>query len=101
MPPEPKISYNPSYNPFRATPTQTHLHLEKDLKGFNDIKDFKDLKDPKDLRDLRDLKDFKDLNDTTPQSLPTSTCLQVQNKYIRSYTTEPQRYKYLSCNSVI
>ncbi len=79
MPPEPKISYNPSYNPFRATPTQTHLHLEKDLKGFNDIKDFKDLKDPKDLRDL---KDFKDLNDATPQSLPTSTCLQVQNKYI-------------------
>ncbi len=46
-PPTPRISYNPDYNPFRATPSQTHLHLEKDLKDFKDLKDPKDLKKPK------------------------------------------------------
>ncbi len=65
VPPMPQISYNPNYNPFSSTPSQTHLHLEKV---------------PKDFKTLNDLKNTKDL--TPPPSLPKSTCLQVQNHYI-------------------
>ncbi len=66
-PPTPRISYNPDYNPFRSTPSQTHLHLEKDT---NDFKGIKDIDDPIDIKD------------PVPLSLPKSTCLQVQNRYI-------------------
>ena len=66
-PPTPRISYNPDYNPFRSTPSQTHLHLEKDT---NDFKSIKDIDDPIDIKD------------PVPLSLPKSTCLQVQNRHI-------------------
>lgn len=66
-PPTPRISYNPDYNPFRSTPSQTHLHLEKDT---NDFKGIKDIDDPIDIKD------------SVPLSLPKSTCLQVQNRHI-------------------
>lgn len=67
IPPQPKISYNPDYNPFRPTATQTRLNLQKDIK--NPIDTFAPLDTiapiaPKDL---------------TP---PSSTCLQLQSRYI-------------------
>ena len=75
MPPEPKISYNTSYNPFKATSSQTHLKLEKDSKDFKDIKDLRDLKDFNDTEDLKGPKDA-----TIP--VPTTSCLQLQGRYI-------------------
>ena len=37
VPPEPKISYNTSYNPFKATGSQSHLKMEKvDIINFSD-----------------------------------------------------------------
>ncbi len=75
VPPEPKISYNPNYNPFRPTPAQTHLPLEKNHKDFKDLKDFNDLKD---LKDFNGPKDPKDLT-VAPAA---NTCLQVQQRYI-------------------
>lgn len=73
MPPAPKISYNPSYNPFSATPAQTHLHLDKEFK------------DPRDLRDSRNLKDLTDtiIPAAAPApATPANSCLQLQNRYI-------------------
>ncbi|MBP5678130.1 MAG: DNA mismatch repair endonuclease MutL [Bacteroidales bacterium] len=70
IPEQPKISYNPNYNPFRATSTQTHI------KDFKDLKDFKDSKDPKDPKGLKDLQ-----APLAPMSVAGS-CLQLQNRYI-------------------
>ena len=72
IPPQPKISYNPNYNPFRASTSQTHLHLPQDPKVPND------LKVPKIPND------FNDLNVTTDLKTPAAAgfCLQVQNRYI-------------------
>ncbi len=76
--PEPKISYNPTYNPFHATPAQTRMHLSHDnreTKGNGD--------------GLADLKELKSV--TTDSLLPHSeelaapashSCLQLQNRYI-------------------
>lgn len=76
-PPAPRISYNPDYNPFHTTPTQTHLHLTKDPKASKDLNVLKDLNDPKDSIDPS-----LPLTPSHSLSLPTSTCLQVQNRYI-------------------
>ena len=72
MPPAPKISYNPNYNPFSATPSQTHLSLDREFK---------------DRRDSIDHSDLKDLTDTTIPTAPapaalSNSCLQLQNRYI-------------------
>ncbi len=75
-PPAPRISYNPDYNPFRATPSQTHLHLEKDLK------DFKDLKDPKDLNDQKEIVVPNSLDSQNSLNSPKMSCLQLQSRYI-------------------
>ena len=66
MPPQPKISYNPGYNPFRASGSQTRMKLEKP-----------------------DYPEFPE-SDVVSQSQPkpekiqpaTNTCFQVQNRYI-------------------
>ena len=77
MPPAPKISYNPNYNPFSATPSQTHLHLDKE---------FKDLRGDKDLQNLGNLKDTIEPSlPLTPSPAPSphqNSCLQLQNRYI-------------------
>jgi len=73
MPPAPRISYNPDYNPFRSTPAQTHLHLEKEIKETKDTNDF---------NNLYYLEGPKDITSPITHPLPTSTCLQVQNRYI-------------------
>lgn len=71
VPPAPKISYNPNYNPFSATPAQTHLHLDKE---FKDLRDSSDLKDPKDPDALKVTGD--------PQPAQPASCLQLQGRFI-------------------
>ena len=73
IPPQPKISYNPDYNPFRPTATQTRLNLQKEP---NDLKALKNLMVPKDPKDTIDTLAPKDLNS------PSTTCLQLQSRYI-------------------
>lgn len=68
MPPAPKISYNPNYNPFHPTPVQTHLHLEKNITDTKDLNDIKDINGPESF-------------DAAGTTKPTS-CLQLQNRYI-------------------
>ena len=71
VPPAPKVSYNPNYNPFRTSGSQTHLKLEK---APNDLKDFKD---------LNDLKVPEELNASgAPLPSPAASCLQLQGRYI-------------------
>ena len=70
IPQQPKISYNPDYNPFRPTSTQTRLNLQKEP---NDLKALKNLMAPEDPKDPIAPKDL------TP---PSSTCLQLQSRYI-------------------
>ena len=70
IPPQPKISYNPDYNPFRPTSTQTRLNLQKEP---NDLKALKNLMAPEDPKDPIAPKDL------TP---PSTTCLQLQSRYI-------------------
>ena len=70
MPPAPKISYNPNYNPFSATPAQTHLTLDREPR------------DPKNFRDPRDSRNLKDFKDPIIPTTPTNSCLQLQNRYI-------------------
>lgn len=62
-PPQPKISYNPDYNPFRASSSQAKIKLEP----------------------LDNLEPLEELETTAKpdKALPvTGTCLQVQNRYI-------------------
>lgn len=76
MPPQPRISYNPDYNPFRASGSQTRLKVEQ-ADGFNSPKDFKDLKDftaPEDPKDVEVRQ--------APLRVPNQACLQVQGRYI-------------------
>lgn len=83
IPPQPKISYNPSYNPFRTTSAQTQIKLSKSPNDLNDLNDFKDLKDLKDFNDFKDLNDPKDTQaPIVAPALPNNTCLQLQNHYI-------------------
>ena len=60
----------PDYNPFRPTATQTRLNLQKEP---NDLKALKNLMAPEDPKDPIAPKDL------TP---PSSTCLQLQSRYI-------------------
>ena len=78
MPPEPKISYNPDYNPFKATNSQTHLKLEKETNNIKDFRDFNGLRDFKNINDTEDLKGTKDADISTP----STSCMQVQGRYI-------------------
>lgn len=75
-PPAPRIHYNPDYNPFSATPTQTHLHLPKDPKDPKDLNVLKDFNDQKETIVLNSLDSLNSLN-----SQKTS-CLQLQSRYI-------------------
>ena len=78
-PPAPRIHYNPDYNPFSATPTQTHLHLPKEPKDFNDLKDFKDTKD---LKDPISPNSLNSLNPSNSLNSSKTSCLQLQSRYI-------------------
>ena len=74
IPQQPKISYNPDYNPFRPSPTQTRIKLDT----------------PNTLPDLNDPLLTPHSSPLTPHSslltphssLPTTPCLQLQDRYI-------------------
>ena len=67
IPQQPKISYNPDYNPFRPSPTQTRIKLDT----------------PNTLPDLNDPLNTPHSSLLTPHSsLPTTPCLQLQDRYI-------------------
>ncbi len=67
IPQQPKISYNPDYNPFRPSPTQTRIKLDT----------------PNTLPDLNDPLNTPHSSPLTPHSsLPTTSCLQLQDRYI-------------------
>ncbi len=67
IPQQPKISYNPDYNPFRPSPTQTRIKLDT----------------PNTLPDLNDPLLTPHSTLLTPHSsLPTTPCLQLQDRYI-------------------
>ena len=74
IPQQPKISYNPDYNPFRPSPTQTRIKLDT----------------PNTLPDLNDPLLTPHSSLLTPHSslltphssLPTTPCLQLQDRYI-------------------
>ena len=77
VPRQPKISFNPDYNPFRASGAQTRIKLEE-AESFNSTKDFNDIKDLNDFKDLKDMEeDYQ-----APLRAPSQACLQVQNRYI-------------------
>ena len=73
VPQQPKISYNPNYNPFHATPSQTRMKLD-DLKNLTDTPN-SDLPTPH-----SDLNEPPTSDLRTPHSL--HACLQLQNRYI-------------------
>lgn len=74
MPPQPKISYNPNYNPFKATPSQTRMSLPSNQVDFNPSKD---LDNANAIIDSKANDTLNFLNASTAQS-----CLQLQGRYI-------------------
>ena len=69
-PQQPRISYNPDYNPFRASGSQTKIkpdHLER-LEKLENIEEPEPLASPQEPE--------------RPVAPATGTCLQVQNRYI-------------------
>ena len=64
VPQQPRISYNPDYNPFHATPSQTRMKLD----------DLKNLTAPTDLNETP-------TSDLRPPASPHA-CLQLQSRYI-------------------
>ena len=76
IPQEPKISYDPSYNPFRATPAQTKL----DLRGASGSEGPSSSGSTKRLFDADT--DTPDTLDTLPPVETKAQCLQLQGRYI-------------------
>ena len=78
VPPQPRISYNPDYNPFRATPTQTRLSLEFQRPvdgGYAAASAAASLDDTID--------DMAQPEPAGPvDAKPAPNCLQVQGRYI-------------------
>ena len=73
VPPQPRISYNPDFNPFRATGSQTRLTLEPREKDA--------------MPERLDTPDALDMPERAAQREPVlppsgGTCLQVQGRYI-------------------
>ncbi len=73
VPPQPRISYNPDFNPFRATGSQTRLPLEPREKAA--------------MSERLDTPDSLDMLERAAQPEPVlppsgGTCLQVQGRYI-------------------
>ena len=74
IPQQPKISYNPDYNPFRPSPTQTRIKLDTPNTQ-------PDLNDPLNTPHSSLLTPHSSLR-TPHSSLPTPPCLQLQDRYI-------------------
>ncbi len=69
VPRQPKISFNPDYNPFRASGAQTRIKLEE-AEGN------------KTVECRNELVDSPEREDPTRPTAASNTCLQVQNRYI-------------------
>ena len=69
VPSQPRISYNPNYNPFRASGSQTHIKLEKPEKLDN-------------IDNLGNLDILESLAKPEKPAVTTASCLQVQGRYI-------------------
>ena len=69
VPRQPKISFNPDYNPFRASGAQTRIKLEE-AEGNNTVERRNELVDSPEREDL------------ARPTAASNTCLQVQNRYI-------------------
>ena len=63
IPPAPKIKYNPDYNPFRPTPSQTHLNLTPKPKPIDTIETIAPI-------------------ETIVPMVTSFSCMQVQSRYI-------------------
>ena len=68
-PPAPKIKYNPDYNPFRTTSSQTHLNLSPKPKPIETIDT------------INTIGAIAPIETTTPKTA-SSSCLQLQSRYI-------------------
>lgn len=68
-PQQPRISYNPDYNPFRASGSQTKI--KPDQIGLEKLEN---IEEPEPLASLQEPE--------RPVAPATGTCLQVQNRYI-------------------
>ena len=71
MPPEPKISYNPSYNPFKASASQTRLKMDG-------------LERPRKTDRIETTEQIETTEEVAmPPKVPvTAACMQVQGRYI-------------------
>ncbi len=69
VPRQPKISFNPDYNPFRASGAQTRIKLEE-AEGNKTVERRNELVDSPEREDL------------ARPTAASNTCLQVQNRYI-------------------
>ncbi|MCR5589543.1 MAG: DNA mismatch repair endonuclease MutL [Bacteroidales bacterium] len=74
MPPEPKISYNPDYNPFASTKGSGVKGNEKGVRGNERTTDLIDTTDT--------IVPSLPLTPSHAPSLPHSTCMQVQGRYV-------------------
>ena len=74
MPPEPKISYNPDYNPFASTKGSGVKGNEKGVRGNERTNNLIDTTDT--------IVPSLPLTPSHAPSLPQSTCMQVQGRYV-------------------
>ncbi|MCR4658675.1 MAG: DNA mismatch repair endonuclease MutL [Bacteroidales bacterium] len=71
-PPAPSVSYNPNYNPFKASASQSHMDFKQpDIPVHADIPDYTEGADFQDEADVQE-----------PQQPQSSACLQLQGRFI-------------------
>ena len=68
VPPIPKVSYTPGYNPFKTTGSQTHLKME----GLERPKKIEAIEQPEDIEEM----------DMKPAVPAAAACMQLQGRYI-------------------
>jgi DNA mismatch repair protein MutL len=68
VPPIPKVSYTPGYNPFKTTGSQTHLKME----GLERSKKIEAIEQPEDIEEM----------DMKPAVPAAAACMQLQGRYI-------------------
>ncbi len=68
VPPIPKVSYTPGYNPFKITGSQTHLKMEG-------------LERPKKIEAIEQSEDIEEM-DMKPAVPAAAACMQLQGRYI-------------------
>jgi DNA mismatch repair protein MutL len=68
VPPIPKVSYTPGYNPFKTTGSQTHLKME----GLERSKKIEAIEQPEDIEEM----------DMQPAVPAAAACMQLQGRYI-------------------